>query len=82
MIDAFEVVIDLGAERAAREGMRGIAEELFGDAVTDLHDPAAGVGTVVSASAADDVHGWLYSPTLAAIRSCHWRIALTGDVGL
>ena len=55
MIDAIEIVIHLRAERAAREGMRGIAEQLLGGAVAHLHDPAAGVRTIVSACAANDL---------------------------
>ena len=55
MVDALEVVIDLGAERAARERMRGIAGQPLGQAVAHLDDPAAGVRAVVSAGAADDI---------------------------
>ena len=56
VIDALEIVIHLGAERAARERMRRIAGQLLGGAVAHLDDPAAGVRTVVAACAANDVH--------------------------
>ena len=54
VIDAIEIVIHLGAKRAACEGMRRIAGKLLGGAVAHLHDPAAGVRTVVSACAANN----------------------------
>jgi len=57
VIDAIEIVIHLGAERAARERMRGIAGQSLGLAITNLDDPAARVGAVVPACAADDVDG-------------------------
>ena len=55
VVDALEVVVHLGAERAARERMRGIAGQPLGGAVPDLDHPAAGVRAVVPAGAADGV---------------------------
>ena len=55
MVDALEIVIDLGAERAARERMRGVAGQALGRAVPDLHYPTAGVRTIVPARAANDL---------------------------
>ena len=54
MVDALEIVIHLGAERAAGERMRGITGQPLGGAVPDLDDPAARIGTVVPAGAAND----------------------------
>jgi len=55
MIDPFEVVIHLRAERAAGERMVGIAVQAFGGTVLDLDDPMAGVRTIVAACAANDL---------------------------
>ncbi len=48
-------MIHLGAERAARERMRGVAREPLRGAVPYLHHPTARVRTIVSASAPYDV---------------------------
>ena len=55
MVDALEVVIHLGAERAAGERMRGITRERLGSAITDLNDPGTRIRTVVPAGAANDL---------------------------
>jgi len=55
MIDPFEVVIHLRAERAAGERMVGIAVQASGGTVLDLDDPMAGVRTIVAACAANDL---------------------------
>ena len=55
MVHALEVVIDLRAQRPAREGMLGIAVHPLGCSVPDLHDPAARIRAIVAAGAADGV---------------------------
>ena len=55
VIDALQVVIHLGAERAAREGVRGIAGQRHSGAVAHVHGPRAGVGAIVAAGATHDL---------------------------
>ena len=55
MVDALEIVVDLGAQRPAGERMRRIARETLGGAVPDVDHPAARVGAVMPAGAADDL---------------------------
>ena len=49
VIDTLQVVVDLGAQRAARERMRGIAGQTCRRSVLNLHGPGARVGAVVPA---------------------------------
>ena len=63
MVDAIEIVIDLGAKRAASEGMRRIAGQPLRRPVPHFYDPRARVRTIVAARAAhglkrDDGRGW------------------------
>src|SRR5262245_29477052 len=55
MVDAVEIVVHLGAERAASERVLGVPRQPLRAAVPDLHHPGARVGTIVPARAADDV---------------------------
>src|SRR5262245_58063053 len=69
MVDAIEIVIDLGAQGAASEGVRRIAGQPFRRPVPHFHDPRARVWTVVAARAAhglkrDDGRGWQASMIL------------------
>src|SRR5262245_10287685 len=56
MVNTFEIVIDLGAERAASERMRRVAVELPGGTVLHFDAPVAGVRAVVATCATNDVH--------------------------
>jgi hypothetical protein len=53
VVDAVEVAVDLGAQRAAGERVLGAAAQLRGHAVDDRDLPRAGVGAVVVAGPED-----------------------------
>src|SRR6185295_414097 len=55
VVDPLEIVIHLGAERAAGERMRWVAVQLPGRTVVHVYYPTARVRTVVPASAANDL---------------------------
>src|SRR5262245_5941206 len=74
MVDTVEVVVHLGAERAARERVIGVARQPLRAAVPDFHHPGAGVGTVVPACAADDVK-WSRRHQMPSIATIRGRLA-------
>src|SRR3979411_555280 len=55
VVDPLEIVIRLGAERAAGERMRRVAVQLPGGTVVHFYYPTARVRTVVPACAAHDL---------------------------
>src|SRR6202163_4996722 len=55
VVDPLEIVIHLGAERAAGERMRRVAVQLLGGTVVHFYYPTARVRTVVPACAANDL---------------------------
>src|ERR1700730_18508896 len=55
VVDPLEIVIHLGAERAAGERMRRVAVQLPGGTVVHFYYPTARVRTVVPACAANDL---------------------------
>jgi hypothetical protein len=61
VVDPLEIMVNLGAERAAGERMRRVAVQLPGGTVLHFYNPTARVRAVVPASAANrlDRHGLL-----------------------
>src|SRR6185295_6514244 len=55
VVDPLEIVIHLGAERAAGKRMRRVAVQLPGGTVVHFYYPTARVRTVVPACAANDL---------------------------
>ena len=54
MINAFKIVIDFGAKRAACEWMFGVAIQPLGFSVPCFDDPRTGIRAIVAAGTAND----------------------------